>query len=206
MKTTAGNGSIEKFINHAKTIKKDDCIDIIYDIIKIGDELLQLQTEFDELSDTKELYEKIVLCNATLSKKGRNSHILINNMNIDTIIKYLKKHLITKINLLKKDPTKLVQAVGSNFSSFVEQLLNILEKMNDILPFENHDDNDIDNNTNDNDKIYYKLMFDVKNNCFYEILENGIFIVQPERLYDFANMQKSFFENNRPNCKFDNFK
>lgn len=208
MRVCAGNGSIEKFINQAKTIEDNYNIHIISEIITLGDELLLLQDEFIISQDTKELYEKIVLCNATMNKKGRNSHILINRMNSDTLIKFLKKHLITKINLLSNDPTKLVRVVGSTFTSCVDQLLNILNKINNILPqtfgehnidqevgqeiVSNNNNNIINNN---NDKIYYKIMFDVVNNCFYEILEDGIFIIQPERLFEFAEKQKSFFDN-----------
>lgn len=197
MKTCAGNASIEKFINFAKSVKKDDHIDIIYNIVELGDKLLKMQSDFDKSSDTKELYERIILFDATIPKKGRNCHILVKNMNIETFMKFFKKHLITKIDLLKKDPTKLVQSVGNTFTDFVDQLLNILEKINHVLPSIEYKDicqtNDINDNT-DNGIVYYKLMYDNVNECFYEIIDNGIFIVKPEKLYEFAEKQKLFFE------------
>jgi len=193
MRISAGNASIEKFINFAKTFKKDDCqtdcINIMNNIVELGEQILSMENEFNESCDARELYEKIIIFDATIPKKGRNSHILINNMTNDTFMKFFKRHLVTKINLLKNNPTRLVQAVSNKFTTFVDKLLSILEKINYILP--NYQNNE---NSKENNKIYYNFVYDDINKCFYEIMSNGIFIVKSEKFHEFAKKQDIFFK------------
>ena len=189
MKTTAGIASIAKFITFAQNTTDYKDNNIITTVAQLGEQLLNMK---DDFKGSEELYEKIVIQDATSSKQGRNCHIAIENMNMDTFTKFFKRHIETKLHLLNTNPTRLVEAAGATFTDHVDQLIDILEKINCVLPTFSVDYNVVPESTDTN--RYYTFMHDTVNNCFYEVIDGSMYIATPQKLYEFAEQQKAFFE------------
>jgi hypothetical protein len=186
MKTYASNASIKKFIDYANNAQSYDSNELLTKIANLGNKLLEMEKYFDDFNDGKELFRKIILDNAPIHKKGKNSHITLDKMNITTFTTYFRKHLLTKIKLLNRNPINLVTDANALFEDHVCKIVNMLQNIIKYIPsFTNEKGNNIS----------YNFTYDKINNCLYQITDNGIYTVHPDMLYELANKQKHFFEN-----------